>query len=66
MSQKKNRNVGITGIGMTEISSHKENQNQPEMINEAASKKPLASGSNPVMRLSPPSSRRIRASMGYL
>ena len=35
MSQKKNRNVGIAGIGMTEISSHKENQNQPEMINEA-------------------------------
>lgn len=35
MSKKKNRNVGIIGIGMTEISSHKENQNQPEMINEA-------------------------------
>jgi acetyl-CoA C-acetyltransferase len=35
MSNKKNRNVGIIGIGMTEISSHKENQNQPEMINEA-------------------------------
>lgn len=35
MSKKKNRNVGIVGIGMTEISSHKENQNQPEMINEA-------------------------------
>jgi acetyl-CoA C-acetyltransferase len=35
MTKKKNRNVGIIGIGMTEISSHKENQNQPEMINEA-------------------------------
>jgi acetyl-CoA C-acetyltransferase len=35
MTKKKNRNVGIVGIGMTEISSHKENQNQPEMINEA-------------------------------
>ena len=35
MGKKKNRNVGIVGIGMTEISSHKEDQNQPEMINEA-------------------------------
>lgn len=35
MSKKKNRNVAIVGIGMTEISSHKEDQNQPEMINEA-------------------------------
>ena len=35
MTKKKNRNVGIVGIGMTEISSHKEDQNQPEMINEA-------------------------------
>lgn len=32
---KKNRNVGIVGIGQTEYSSHKENQNQVEMINEA-------------------------------
>ncbi len=32
---KKNRNVGIIGIGQTELSSHKENQNQVEMINEA-------------------------------
>jgi acetyl-CoA C-acetyltransferase len=32
---KKNRNVGIVGIGQTEYSSHKEYQNQPEMINEA-------------------------------
>ncbi len=35
MTKKKNRNVGIIGIGQTEYSSHKENQNQPEMINEA-------------------------------
>lgn len=35
MKKKKNRNVGIVGIGQTEYSSHKENQNQPEMINEA-------------------------------
>jgi len=32
---KRNRNVGIIGIGQTEISSHKEHQNQAEMINEA-------------------------------
>lgn len=32
---KKNRNVAIVGIGQTEYSSHKEYQNQPEMINEA-------------------------------
>lgn len=32
---KKNRNVGIIGIGQTEYSSHKEYQNQVEMINEA-------------------------------
>jgi acetyl-CoA C-acetyltransferase len=31
----KNRNVAIVGIGQTEYSSHKEYQNQPEMINEA-------------------------------
>ncbi|HEX3012308.1 MAG TPA: hypothetical protein VHQ70_09800 [Syntrophomonadaceae bacterium] len=32
---RKNRNVAIVGIGQTEYSSHKEYQNQPEMINEA-------------------------------
>ncbi|HEX3012317.1 MAG TPA: hypothetical protein VHQ70_09845 [Syntrophomonadaceae bacterium] len=32
---QKNRNVAIVGIGQTEYSSHKEYQNQPEMINEA-------------------------------
>ena len=32
--QKKNRNVAIVGIGQTEYSSHKEYQNQAEMINE--------------------------------
>lgn len=32
---RKTRNVGIVGIGQTEYSSHKEDQNQPEMINEA-------------------------------
>ena len=31
---KKNRNVGIIGIGQTEYSSHKEHQNQVEMVNE--------------------------------
>ncbi len=31
---KKNRNVGIIGVGQTEYSSHKEDQNQPEMIHE--------------------------------
>lgn len=35
LMSKKNRNVGIIGIGQTEYSSHKEYQNQPEMINEA-------------------------------
>lgn len=35
MAKKKNRNVGIVGIGQTEYSSHKEYQNQAEMINEA-------------------------------
>ena len=32
---KRNRNVGIIGIGQTEYSSHKEHQNQAEMVNEA-------------------------------
>ncbi|MBN2179878.1 MAG: thiolase family protein [Deltaproteobacteria bacterium] len=32
---KKNRNVGVIGIGQTEYSSHKEHQNQAEMVNEA-------------------------------
>ena len=35
---KRNRNVGIVGIGQTEYSSHKEHQNQVEMINEAVRK----------------------------
>ena len=33
--RKKNRNVGIVGIGQTQYSSHRENVNQPEMIQEA-------------------------------
>src|SRR5512136_493693 len=32
---KKNRNVGIIGIGQTKHSSHREDVNQPEMIHEA-------------------------------
>jgi acetyl-CoA C-acetyltransferase len=32
---KKNRNVGIVGIGQTQYSSHREDVNQPEMIQEA-------------------------------
>lgn len=32
---RKNRNVAIVGIGQTEYSSHKEYQNQVEMVNEA-------------------------------
>jgi acetyl-CoA C-acetyltransferase len=35
---RKNRNVAIIGIGQTEHSSHKEDQNQPEMIYEAVRK----------------------------
>jgi acetyl-CoA C-acetyltransferase len=34
---KKNRNVGIIGIGQTVYSSHREDVNQPEMIHEAVS-----------------------------
>lgn len=34
---KKNRNVGIIGVGQTVHSSHREDVNQPEMINEAVS-----------------------------
>ena len=33
--RKKNRNVGIVGIGQTRYSSHREDVNQPEMIQEA-------------------------------
>jgi acetyl-CoA C-acetyltransferase len=33
--RKKNRNVGIVGIGQTQFSSHREDVNQPEMIQEA-------------------------------
>ena len=32
---KKNRNVGIIGIGQTQYSSHREDVNQPEMVHEA-------------------------------
>ena len=32
---KRNRNVGIIGIGQTQYSSHREDVNQPEMIHEA-------------------------------
>ncbi|HNW28425.1 MAG TPA: thiolase family protein, partial [Spirochaetota bacterium] len=35
--RKKNRNVGIIGIGQTKHSSHREDVNQPEMIHEAVS-----------------------------
>ena len=35
--RKKNRNVGIIGIGQTKFSSHREDVNQPEMIHEAVS-----------------------------
>ncbi len=34
---KKNRNVGIIGVGQTVYSSHREDVNQPEMIHEAVS-----------------------------
>lgn len=34
---KKNRNVGIIGVGQTRYSSHREDVNQPEMIHEAVS-----------------------------
>ncbi len=33
--KKKNRHVGIVGIGETKFSSHREDVNQPEMIHEA-------------------------------
>jgi acetyl-CoA C-acetyltransferase len=33
--RKKNRHVGIVGIGETKFSSHREDVNQPEMIHEA-------------------------------
>jgi acetyl-CoA C-acetyltransferase len=33
---KKNRNVGIIGVGQSAYSSHREEVNQPEMIHEAA------------------------------
>ncbi len=33
--RKKNRNVGIVGIGETHFSSHREDVNQPEMVHEA-------------------------------
>jgi len=35
---KKNRHVGIVGIGETKFSSHREDVNQPEMIHEAVKK----------------------------
>lgn len=34
---RKNRNVGIIGVGQTVYSSHREDVNQPEMIHEAVS-----------------------------
>ena len=34
---KKNRNVGIIGVGQTVYSSHREEVNQPEMIHEDVS-----------------------------
>jgi acetyl-CoA C-acetyltransferase len=33
--RKKNRNVGIVGVGETKFSSHREDVNQPEMLHEA-------------------------------
>jgi acetyl-CoA C-acetyltransferase len=33
--RKKNRNVGVIGIGQTKHSSHREDVNQPEMVHEA-------------------------------
>ena len=33
--RKKNRNVGVIGVGQTKHSSHREDVNQPEMIHEA-------------------------------
>jgi len=38
MSKKKNRHVGIIGIGQSQYSSHREEVNQPEMIHEAVVK----------------------------
>jgi acetyl-CoA C-acetyltransferase len=35
MGMKKNRNVGIVGVGQSIYSSHREEVNQPEMIHEA-------------------------------
>jgi acetyl-CoA C-acetyltransferase len=35
MAHRKNRNVGIVGVGQTRYSSHREDVNQPEMIQEA-------------------------------
>jgi len=35
MGMKKNRNVGIIGVGQSVYSSHREEVNQPEMIHEA-------------------------------
>jgi acetyl-CoA C-acetyltransferase len=33
--RKKNRNVGVIGVGQTKHSSHREDVNQPEMVHEA-------------------------------
>ncbi|MCX7680097.1 MAG: thiolase family protein, partial [Spirochaetes bacterium] len=35
--RKKNRHVGIVGVGQTKHSSHREDVNQPEMLHEAVS-----------------------------
>jgi acetyl-CoA C-acetyltransferase len=38
MHKKKNRNVGIIGVGQTVYSSHREDVNQPELIHEAVTR----------------------------
>ena len=35
MKRKRNRNVGVIGVGQTVYSSHREDVNQPEMVHEA-------------------------------
>jgi len=35
VTMKKNRNVGIIGVGQSEYSSHREEVNQPELVHEA-------------------------------
>ncbi|MCU0820987.1 MAG: thiolase family protein [Spirochaetes bacterium] len=38
MGHKRNRNVGVIGVGQTKHSSHREDVNQPEMVFEAVKK----------------------------